>query len=87
MQIIKVFKIYDWDGGDRDELKSYYLKREENFDANLLKANHNRHFAPESIVILDNLQELKQYELGALKKKALAKLTAQEKLLLGISEE
>ena len=44
------------------------------------------HVSKLRLVIFDNLDELNDYELGEARKRALAKLTPEEKIALGIND-
>lgn len=82
MKIIKCWDIQVWDGGDRHNHK-YYVATKEAADA--WKANNTYDEVYEKeFVILDSLTELEEYRAGELRKRALAKLTAEERVILGL---
>lgn len=82
MKIIKCWDIQVWDGGERHNHK-YYVATKEAADG--WKTKHKYDIINErEIVILDDLIELEEYENGELRKRALAKLTEQERKVLGL---
>lgn len=82
MQVIKCWDIQVWDGGDRHNHK-YYVKTKEAADAWIAKNKFDIIFEHE-FVILDDLTEIEAYKNGELRKRALAKLTDAEKVVLGL---
>ncbi len=82
MQVIKCWDIQVWDGGDRHNHK-YYVKTKEAADAWMAKNKYDMIFEQE-FVILDGLDEIEAYKNGELRKRALAKLTDAEKVVLGL---
>ena len=84
MKVIKCWDIQVWDGGDRHNHK-YYVSTKEAADAWIAEHKYDAIYERE-LVILDSLTELKDYESGELRKRALAKLTKEEKMILGLSD-
>ena len=82
MQIIKCWDIQVWDGGDRHNHK-YYVATKEAADEWMAKNKFDSVYERE-FVILDSWNELQDYKTGELRKRALAKLTDEEKLVLGV---
>ena len=82
MQIIKCWDIQVWDGGERHNHK-FYVKTEESARAWLEKNKYDSIYEKE-FVILDDLAEVEAYKNGELRKRALSKLTDEEKLVLGL---
>ena len=82
MKIIKCWDIQVWDGGDRHNHK-YYVATKEAADEWMAKNKYDMVYEHE-FVILDNWDELQDYKNGELRKRALAKLTAEEKVVLGL---
>jgi hypothetical protein len=82
MQIIKCWGIHVWDGGDRHNHK-YYVKTKEAADAWMDKNKYDMIHEYE-FVILDDLTEVEAYKNGELRKRALAKLTDEDKIVLGL---
>jgi hypothetical protein len=82
MKILKVWDIQVWDGGGRHNHK-YYVATKQAADAWKADNKFDEIYEKE-FVILDSLEELKDYESGQLRKQALAKLTEAEKKVLGL---
>jgi hypothetical protein len=82
MKIIKCWDIQVWDGGDRHNHK-YYVATKEAADEWKAKNKFDEIYEKE-FVILDNWDELQAYKDGELRKRALAKLTDAEKVVLGL---
>ena len=82
MQIIKCWDIQVWDGGDRHNHR-YYVATKEAADEWMAKNKYDMVYEHE-MVILDSWDELQDYKNGELRKRALAKLTAEEKVVLGL---
>ena len=82
MQIIKCWDIQVWDGGERHNHK-FYVKTEESARTWLEKNKYDSIYEKE-FVILDDLAEVEAYKNGELRKRALSKLTDEEKLVLGL---
>lgn len=82
MKIHKVWDIQVWDGGDRHNHK-YYVATKEAADEWIEKNKYDMIYEKE-IVILDSWDELQDYKNGELRKRALAKLTEEERIVLGV---
>lgn len=82
MQIIKCWDIQVWDGGDRHNHK-YYVATKEAADEWMKKNTYDTVYEKE-MVILDSWDELQEYKNGELRKRALAKLTEEERVVLGL---
>lgn len=82
MQIIKCWDIQVWDGGDRHNHK-YYVATKEAADEWMAKNKYDMIYEKE-FVILDSWDELQDYKNGELRKRALAKLTEEERIVLGV---
>jgi hypothetical protein len=82
MKVIKCWDIQVWDGGDRHNHK-YYVATKEAADEWKAKNKFDEIYEKE-FVILDNWDELQAYKDGELRKRALAKLTDAEKVVLGL---
>lgn len=82
MKIIKCWDIQVWDGGDRHNHK-YYVATKEAADAWVANNKYDMVYEHE-IVILDDLAEVEAYKNGELRKRALAKLTEEDKIVLGL---
>lgn len=78
-KVIECFEVQDWDGGERHN-HSYYIESEP--DPMMIKQSHaiciRRKF-----VIHETVDDLQLWKSGDLKKKALEKLTPEERAALG----
>ena len=82
MKIINCWDIEVWDGGERHNHKYYVATKE---IADDWKVNHKHDLIYEKqIVILDSYAELMEYRNGEARKRALAKLTEEDKIALGL---
>lgn len=82
MKIIKCWDIQVWDGGDRHNHK-YYVATKEAADEWKFRNKFDEVYEKE-FVILDSWDELEEYKNGELRKRALAKLTEEERIVLGV---
>lgn len=82
MQIIKCWDIQVWDGGDRHNHK-YYVATKEAADQWMKKNAYDSVWERE-FIILDSFAELEEYRNGEMRKRALAKLTEEDKKVLGL---
>lgn len=82
MQIINCWDIQVWDGGDRHHHK-YYVATKEAADT-WMKRNTYDHISERKIIVFDNLDEISEYRTGEARKRALSKLTEEEKFALGV---
>lgn len=82
MQVIECWDIRVWDGVDRYYHK-YYVK-DENSAKEWKKRNTFDEIRKMELVIFDNYDEMMTYDSGELRRRALAKLTAEEIKALGI---
>lgn len=82
MKIIKCWDIQVWDGGDRHNHR-YYVATKEAADEWKAKNKFDEIYEKE-FVILDSYAELMDYRSGEARKRALANLTEEDKILLGL---
>lgn len=82
MKIIKCWDIQVWDGGDRHDHK-YYVATKEAADAWMAKNKFDTVYEKQ-FIILDSYEELMDYRNGESRKRALAKLTEEDKIALGL---
>ena len=82
MKIIKCWDIQVWDGGSMHHHKYYVATKEA--AAEWKAKNKYDEIVEREFVILDDLTELGEYKNGELRKRALAKLTEQERKVLGL---
>ncbi len=82
MKIINCWDIQVWDGGDRHNHK-YYVATKEAADAWMKKNTYDAVYEKQ-FIILDSYDELMDYKNGEARKRALAKLTEEDKIALGL---
>lgn len=82
MKIIKCWDIQVWDGGDRHNHK-YYVATKAAADE-WMKNNKYDMVYEHEFVVLDSWDELQDYKNGETRKRALAKLTDEERFVLGL---
>lgn len=82
MKIIKCWDIQVWDGGERHNHK-YYVATKEAADEWMAKNKFDTVYEKE-FVILDSSAELEIYRNGELRQRALAKLSEEDKIVLGL---
>lgn len=82
MKIIKCWDIQVWDGGGCHNHR-YYVATKEAADEWKAKNKFDAIYEKE-FVILDSYAELMDYRSGEALKRALAKLTEEDKILLGL---
>lgn len=81
MQVLKLYSVCVWDGGDRQNHKFYLTSKEE---ADKYLANHRFDCVNErTFEIFDTVDEWKDWSAGKVKEQALAKLTLEERRALG----
>ena len=83
MQIIKMWDIQVWDGGDRTNHK--YFVATKAAAEEWLKNNTYDSVYEKEIIILDSYAELMDFKNGEAKKRALATLTEEDKVVLGLT--
>lgn len=84
MKIVKCYSVQVWDGGDK-HYHRYYVASKEEADKHMA-TNKYDHVTPVTIVIFDSYEEYLSSKKGELRKQALAKLTEEEKHILGLTE-
>jgi hypothetical protein len=82
MKIIKCWDIQVWDGGDRCNHK-YFVATKEAADAWMVKNKFDSVYEKE-FIIFDDLAELDSYRKGEQRAQALAKLTLEDQVALGL---
>jgi hypothetical protein len=83
MRTVECYAIMVWDGGDRHNLKGYITSKEE-AKKHLVGNTYDR-IEPRTFFFFDTYEQMKDYESGELRKRALAKLTAIERKALGLA--
>ena len=81
MQILKLYSVQVWDGGDRHNHKFYLTSKEE--ADKYLKGNTYDAVYETTLEVFDTLDEWNDWNKGKVKERALAKLTAEERRALG----
>lgn len=84
MRIIKCWDIQVWDGGDRCNHKYFVFSEEAALEWK--KNNRFDSIYEREFIIFDNLEEIKKHASGEARKRALAKLTNEDKFALGIKD-
>lgn len=85
MQVLTVWDVQVWDGGGRHN-HAFYVKDE--FQANVWKEkNTYDSIVKKEIQIFDTIAEYQEFKNGELKRKALQKLTREERVALGFPAE
>lgn len=79
-QIITVYEVYKWDGGDRQPHYAYLTNEEE---AKKLTTPQD-YMGKREFIIHDTAQDVKDFKGGEVKRRALAKLTKEEINALGL---
>lgn len=83
MEILKLYQLYQWDGGEREVPKNVYFKTKTECD-NYKKERKHASFREVTLHIFDSFSEYKESDTESVKAGALAKLSDLEKLALGI---
>ena len=84
MKILTVWDIRVWDGGDRHDHK-YYVATKEAAEEWKKNNPYDSIWAKE-LLIFDDLEDIKHFNLMQARQKALDKLTDEEKRALGVSD-
>lgn len=82
MQVVQCWDIQSWDGGERHNHR-YYVASKEVADEWLEKHPHDVAYE-HNLVILKDLTEIEEYKNGEMRKRAMAKLTTEERIVLGL---
>ena len=84
MQLLTLYSVQVWDGGDRHNHK-FYMETEE-AAKEYLKGNKYDLYSKVELVIYKNKQDVTDNSKESLKARAMAKLTKEELHALGIKE-
>lgn len=84
MQVLKVYSIKVWDAAGKHNHKFYLSDRDEALQYVL--ENKYDIVEEKTIEVFDTLEEWKTWNSGEVKKRALAKLTVEERRVLGLEE-
>ena len=83
MKQLTIWRIEEWDGGDRQLPNGNYFSNEEAAEE-YKKNNKFNACVKQTIRIYDSLQDLEDNSKQKLKERALAKLTEEDKRILGL---
>lgn len=83
MKQLTIWRIEEWDGGDRTIPNGDYLSNKEAAEEYNKKNKYNACFE-QTIRIYDSLQDMEENSKQKLKERALAKLTDEDKKILGL---
>lgn len=81
MQVLKLYSVQVWDGGDRHNHRFFLTSKAE--ADRYIKDNKYDTVFEQTIEIFDTLEEWKEWNTGKVKERALSKLTAEERRALG----
>lgn len=81
MQVLKLYSVQVWDGGDRHNHK-FFLTNKAEADRYIKDNTYDAVFE-QTFEIFDTLDEWKEWNTGKVKERALSKLTAEERRALG----
>lgn len=85
MQVITVNQVNLWDGGDRHNF-GFFLSSD--VEAEKYKEiDPNCYITKKEIIIFDNIADYREYKSGEVKRRALSKLTVEERVALGFPAE
>lgn len=85
MKVITVYQVDLWDGGERHNFGFYLSSKEELDKYQEIDIHCCAH--KKEIVIFDTIEERNEYNSGLAKKRALQKLTPEERVALGFPAE
>jgi len=81
MQVLKMWSVCVWDGGDRQNHR-FYLSNKDEADR-YLKGNTMDCVREQTVEVFDTIEEWRDWNEGKVKERALSKLTAEERRALG----
>lgn len=85
MKTLTVFEVCIWDGGGGSR-HGFYVESEEAAKKWIVKNQYDSYYE-KTITIFDDLVDYDENSLKGLKKRALAKLSDAEKVILGVKEK
>lgn len=83
MKVITLWEIHEWDGGDRQLYRGNCLASQEAADA-YKASNGHACVVKRVITVFDDLEDMKENSLAKRKERALAKLSDEDKAVLGL---
>lgn len=85
MQVIDVWNVQTWDGGERHN-HHFYLAQKAATEQQLKEWDKHGAFFRQSLIVLGSLNEIPEFEQENIRQRALAKLTPVEREALGLKE-
>lgn len=85
MQALELWEIHEWDGGDRTNATGKFFTNKEAADAYKVKRPHD-YIYHRVLILVDNMEDLAAHTHTEMRKRALAKLSPEDKLILGIKD-
>jgi len=84
-QVVNVVSVQEWDGGDRYHHKFYFTDYEvaKEYKAKVDKSCYLHHT---SLIVCDTIEDVKNWKNGELRQRALAKLTPEDRQVLGLKD-
>jgi hypothetical protein len=83
IQILKLYQIHEWDGGERQVPSDKYLSNPEAAKAYKEKFKHD-YIGEKVLVVVDSIEELEEVKTARIRAAALAKLDPLERKVLGV---
>ena len=83
MRVITLWEIHEWDGGDRQYYRGNCLASQEAADAYKASKRHDC-VVKRVITVFDDLEDMEENSLAKRKERALAKLSDEDKAVLGL---
>lgn len=84
MEIKTLFQVHNWDGGDRHIPTDYYFTTEQLGQEYEDTIEKHCWIQKKTLIICQSIDDYKQSTKAEIKRKALAKLTAEERSILGL---
>ena len=84
MEIKTLYQLHNWDGGERHNATDYYFETKEVGNEYVAVVDQYANIIPKTLIICSSLEDYKQNLKSELKKRALAKLTKEDRAILGL---
>lgn len=87
--VANVFSAQAWDGGERHNHEFFLSSQKAVDDFKATLGPNNQHyytFSSQKLVIAHSAAQIQEYKTGEMRRRALAKLTAEDKVILGIKD-
>ncbi len=81
---LDVYEVALWDGGNMHK-HEYYVLKENSTKEQLEKLHQYSHIREKTIVVMHKPEEYADFKLEQLRQRALAKLTKEERKILGLT--